>query len=51
MISATAYLLYVFQVMIEPGNAPESVLIVEKGDPPGPARAVFKDLVPGKNVG
>ncbi|RZF35702.1 hypothetical protein LSTR_LSTR009570 [Laodelphax striatellus] len=38
-----------YKVSIDPEDAPESVLYVEKdGDPPGPAQAAFKGLVPGR---
>lgn len=38
-----------YKVSIDPPDAPESVLYVEKeGDPPGPAQAAFKGLVPGR---
>lgn len=38
-----------YKVSIEPPNAAESVLYVEKeGEPPGPAQAAFKQLVPGR---
>lgn len=34
---------------IEPPDARESVLYVkDEGEPPGPAQAAFKDLVPGR---
>ncbi|CAB3367061.1 Hypothetical predicted protein [Cloeon dipterum] len=37
------------QVSIEPSDARESVLYVkDEGEPPGPAQAAFKDLVPGR---
>lgn len=37
-----------YKVSIDPPDAPESVLYVEKeGEPPGPAQAAFKGLVPG----
>lgn len=37
-----------YKVSIDPPDAVESVLYVEKeGEPPGPAQAAFKDLVPG----
>lgn len=38
-----------YKVSIDPADAIESVLYVEKeGEPPGPAQAAFKGLVPGK---
>lgn len=38
-----------YKVSIEPADAMESVLYVEKeGEPPGPAQAAFKGLVPGR---
>ncbi|CAH0385398.1 unnamed protein product [Bemisia tabaci] len=38
-----------YKVSIHPPDAPESVLYVEKeGEPPGPAQAAFKGLVPGR---
>ncbi|XP_066583750.1 tyrosine-protein phosphatase 10D isoform X2 [Prorops nasuta] len=38
-----------YKVSIDPPDAIESVLYVEKeGEPPGPAQAAFKDLVPGR---
>lgn len=38
-----------YKVSIEPPDAIESVLYVEKeGEPPGPAQAAFKGLVPGR---
>uniref|UniRef100_A0A8D8Q8Q7 protein-tyrosine-phosphatase n=1 Tax=Cacopsylla melanoneura TaxID=428564 RepID=A0A8D8Q8Q7_9HEMI len=38
-----------YKVSIDPPDAPESVLYVEKeGEPPGPAQAAFKGLVPGR---
>lgn len=39
-----------YKVSIEPqDDSPESVLYVEKdGEPPGPAQAAFKGLIPGK---
>ncbi|XP_044592412.1 tyrosine-protein phosphatase 10D isoform X1 [Cotesia glomerata] len=38
-----------YKVSIEPPDAVESVFYVEKeGEPPGPAQAAFKDLVPGR---
>lgn len=38
-----------YKVSIDPPDAVESVLYVEKeGEPPGPAQAAFKGLVPGK---
>ncbi|XP_034944437.1 tyrosine-protein phosphatase 10D isoform X2 [Chelonus insularis] len=38
-----------YKVSIEPPDAIESVFYVEKeGEPPGPAQAAFKDLVPGR---
>lgn len=38
-----------YKVSIEPPDAMESVLYVEKeGEPPGPAQAAFKGLVPGR---
>ena len=38
-----------YKVSIEPPDAMQSVLYVEKeGDPPGPAQAAFKGLVPGR---
>lgn len=38
-----------YKVSIEPPDALESVLYVEKeGEPPGPAQAAFKGLVPGR---
>lgn len=40
---------YLVQVSIEPPDAAESMLYVEKeGEPPGPAQAAFKALVPGE---
>lgn len=39
-----------YKVSIDPPDAVESVLYVEKeGEPPGPAQAAFKGLVPGKS--
>jgi hypothetical protein len=41
---------YGVQVSIDPADAVESVLNVEKdGEPPGPAQAAFHGLVPGKS--
>lgn len=38
-----------YKVSIDPADAIESVLYVEKeGEPPGPAQAAFKGLVPGE---
>lgn len=38
-----------YKVSIEPPDALDSVLYVEKeGEPPGPAQAAFKGLVPGR---
>lgn len=38
-----------YKVSIDPSDAIESVLYVEKeGEPPGPAQAAFKGLVPGQ---
>lgn len=38
-----------YKVSIDPPDAPESVLYVEReGEPPGPAQAAFKGLVPGR---
>lgn len=38
-----------YKVSIEPPDSNESVLYVEKeGEPPGPAQAAFKGLVPGR---
>lgn len=38
-----------YKVSIDPADALESVLYVEKeGEPPGPAQAAFKGLVPGR---
>ncbi|XP_059474266.1 tyrosine-protein phosphatase 10D [Neocloeon triangulifer] len=38
-----------YKVSIEPPDARESVLYVkDEGEPPGPAQAAFKDLVPGR---
>nr|XP_031828651.1 tyrosine-protein phosphatase 10D isoform X5 [Nomia melanderi] len=38
-----------YKVSIDPADAIESVLYVEKeGEPPGPAQAAFKGLVPGR---
>lgn len=38
-----------YKVSIEPRDARESELYVEKeGEPPGPAQAAFKGLVPGR---
>ncbi|XP_018572478.1 tyrosine-protein phosphatase 10D [Anoplophora glabripennis] len=38
-----------YKVSIDPPNANDSVLYVEKeGEPPGPAQAAFKGLVPGR---
>ncbi|XP_065202052.1 tyrosine-protein phosphatase 10D-like [Planococcus citri] len=38
-----------YKVSIEPADAPESVLYVEReGEPPGPAQAAFKGLIPGR---
>lgn len=38
-----------YKVSIEPADAIDSVLYVEKeGEPPGPAQAAFKGLVPGR---
>lgn len=38
-----------YKVSIDPPDAIESVLYVEKeGEPPGPAQAAFKGLVPGQ---
>lgn len=38
-----------YKVSIDPPDAIESVLYVEiEGDPPGPAQAAFKGLVPGR---
>lgn len=38
-----------YKVSIEPPDAIDSVLFVEKeGEPPGPAQAAFKGLVPGR---
>lgn len=38
-----------YKVSIDPADAIESVLYVEKeGEPPGPAQAAFKGLVPGQ---
>jgi len=38
-----------YKVSIDPADAPESVLYVEReGEPPGPAQAAFKGLVPGR---
>ncbi|XP_075214257.1 protein tyrosine phosphatase 10D isoform X3 [Lycorma delicatula] len=38
-----------YKVSIEPQDSPESVLYVEKdGEPPGPAQAAFKGLIPGR---
>lgn len=38
-----------YKVSIDPPDAIESVLYVEKeGEPPGPAQAAFKGLVPGR---
>jgi receptor-type tyrosine-protein phosphatase beta len=38
-----------YKVSIEPADAIESILHVEKeGEPPGPAQAAFKGLVPGR---
>lgn len=38
-----------YKVSIEPDDAHDSVLYVEKeGEPPGPAQAAFKGLVPGR---
>ncbi|BET01485.1 protein-tyrosine phosphatase 10d [Nesidiocoris tenuis] len=38
-----------YKVSIEPPDAAESMLYVEKeGEPPGPAQAAFKGLVPGR---
>ncbi|GAB6018714.1 hypothetical protein CHUAL_000390 [Chamberlinius hualienensis] len=38
-----------YRVSIEPRDALESILLVEKeGEPPGPAQAAFNGLVPGK---
>ncbi|KAL1116196.1 hypothetical protein AAG570_005691, partial [Ranatra chinensis] len=38
-----------YKVSIEPPDAAESVLYVEKeGEPPGPAQAAFKALIPGR---
>lgn len=38
-----------YKVSIEPADALESVLYVEKeGEPPGPAQAAFKGLIPGR---
>lgn len=38
-----------YKVSIEPPDALESVLYVEKeGEPPGPAQAAFKQLIPGR---
>ncbi|XP_011870698.1 PREDICTED: tyrosine-protein phosphatase 10D isoform X5 [Vollenhovia emeryi] len=38
-----------YKVSIDPSDAIESVLYVEKeGEPPGPAQAAFKGLVPGR---
>lgn len=38
-----------YKVSIDPPDAQESVLFVEKeGEPPGPAQAAFKGLVPGR---
>lgn len=38
-----------YKVSIDPPDANESVLYVEKeGEPPGPAQAAFKGLVPGR---
>ena len=40
-----------YKVSIDPPDAVESVLYVEKeGEPPGPAQAAFKGLVPGKEL-
>lgn len=40
-----------YKVSIDPPDAIESVLYVEKeGEPPGPAQAAFKGLVPGQIV-
>lgn len=37
-----------YKVSIDPADANDSVLYVEKeGEPPGPAQAAFKGLVPG----
>ncbi|XP_050528950.1 tyrosine-protein phosphatase 10D-like isoform X1 [Daktulosphaira vitifoliae] len=38
-----------YKVSVEPPDSPESVLYVEReGEPPGPAQAAFKGLVPGR---
>ncbi|XP_044018714.1 tyrosine-protein phosphatase 10D isoform X2 [Aphidius gifuensis] len=38
-----------YRVSIEPRDAIESIFYVEKeGEPPGPAQAAFKDLIPGR---
>lgn len=38
-----------YKVSIDPPDANESILYVEKeGEPPGPAQAAFKGLVPGR---
>lgn len=38
-----------YKVSIDPPDAPESVLYVEReGEPPGPAQAAFKGLIPGR---
>ncbi|XKL64252.1 hypothetical protein PGB90_004338 [Kerria lacca] len=38
-----------YKVSIDPPDAPESVLYVEReGEPPGPAQAAFKGLTPGR---
>jgi hypothetical protein len=38
-----------YKVSIDPPDAIESVLYVEKeGEPPGPAQAAFKGLIPGQ---
>lgn len=40
-----------YKVSIDPPDAVESVLYVEKeGEPPGPAQAAFKGLVPGNDI-
>jgi receptor-type tyrosine-protein phosphatase beta len=38
-----------YKVSIDPQDAAESVLYIEKeSEPPGPAQAAFKGLIPGK---
>ncbi|VVC36919.1 Hypothetical protein CINCED_3A015609 [Cinara cedri] len=38
-----------YKVSVEPQDSPESIVYVEReGEPPGPAQAAFKGLVPGR---